>query len=187
MKLIKTVVCFFSIALLLGACEAQNDDDIADQNNGETKLEADVSYGGEVFSFHLSGDELKDKVVFMTNRVNFKVTNDLQQELNIELAGPKLYEGSSGVFSALPNLPYEIDERLASISFYDPSEQPLTSTAIKYLIGDEVVVSKLTNNSIILAYEGDAITGEQLNNPSEGHFKLSINLSYSNFELQDYR
>lgn len=187
MNQIKRIFYLFSVILLLGACETQDNDDNANQNNEEAKFEAEVSYGEEVFTFDLNGDELKDKVVFMANRVNFKATNDQQQVLNIELAGSKLYESTSGVFPALPNLPYEIEEKQASISFYNPSEQPLTGAATKYLIDDEVVVSKLTNSSIILAYEGDAITGGQLNSPDEEHFNLSLKLSYSNFEIQDMR
>lgn len=193
MNYLKSFFYLFALTFVLNGCElnadadGDNTDDLSEENNGEPKLEAKLSYGGKDFSFTLRGDQLTNKVVFMTSRVNFKATNEKQQVLNIELAGTDLYESSSGVFRALPNLPYESEENLASVSFYDPTEQPLTNVATKYLIDDEVVVSKLSEKSIILAYEGDAITGEQLTNTDNGHFSFSLELNYSNFEIQDLR
>jgi hypothetical protein len=174
------------------SCETQNtthenNTENDDAPNGEAVFKAELSYDGEVFSFDLTGEELPDKVTYLSNQLYFKATNSLQQVLHIKLAGTDLYNNSSGVFRALPALPYAIEENLASITFYDPTEQPLTNASTKYIIDDEVVVSKLTENTIILAYEGDAITGAQLNNTEEGRFNFSLEVSYSDFELQDMR
>ena len=174
------------------ACETlsiadDNNTENDDAPNGETLFKAELSYEGEVFSFDLTGDELPDKVTFLSTQLYIKATNSLQHVLHIKLAGPDLYDNSSGVFRAIPGLPYAIEENLASVTFYNPTEQPVTNASTKYIIDDELVVSKLTENSIILAYEGAAITGAQLNNTEEGRFNFSLEVSYSNFEVQDMR
>jgi hypothetical protein len=190
MKYIKPIYFALSILMIFVACDTVDnaETNVAnDQGNGKSEFSAKVSYNGEEFNFDLAGDELPDKVVFLSNQLNFKATNNQQQVLSIKLAAPGLYGSISGVFTALPNLPYEIEERLASVSFYNPNERPLTIASTKYLIGNEVLVSKLTENSIILTYEGDAIAGSELNNTEEGRFKFSLELNYSNFEIEDMR
>lgn len=187
MKHIKSLFYLIVILMVFVSCETQNHTENDDAPSGEAVLKAELSYDGEVFSFDLTGEELPDKVTFLSNQLYLKASNSLQQVLQIKLAGPDLYNNTSGVFRALPALPYAIEENLATVTFYDPTEQPLTNASTKYLIDDEVVVSEFTDNLIKLEYEGDAITGAQLNNTEEGRFNFSLEVSYSNFEVQDMR
>ena len=187
MKHIKSLFYVIVILMVFISCESQNNTGNDDIPKGNAVFNAELSYDGEVFSFDLTEEELPDKVTYLSNQLYFKATNSLQQVLHIKLAGTDLYNNSSGVFRAIPTLPYAIEENLASITFYDVTEQPLTNASTKYIIDDEVVVSELTDNSIKLTYEGDAITGAQLNNTDEGRFNFYLELSYSNFEIQDLR
>ena len=195
MKYIKPLFYLLGFLLVFVSCEKEKNsiednkenNDSENEINGETVFKAELSYEGDVFSFNLTGDELPDKVTFLSNQLYFKATNNQQQVLQIKLAGPDLYNSTSGIFRAIPGLPYAIEENLASITFYDPTEQPLTNASTKYIIDNEVVVSKLTENLIIVAYDGDAITGAQLNNTDEGRFNFSLEVNYSNFEIQDMR
>lgn len=190
MNTIKLFIYLLALTIVFNACEMKGDADF-DNSNGqnykEPKLEAEIFYGGKSFTFNLSGEELPDKVVFLSNQMYFKATNDLNQVINIKLAAPDLYSSSEDVFRAIPNLPYSIEDKLAIIQFYAATEQPLTNAATKYAVDDEVVVSEFTENKIVLAYDGNAITGAQLNKYDEEQFNLKLELTYTNFQLTDMR
>jgi len=190
MNLLKLSFFLLAVAFVSSACELNPDvdgDDPEEQERGEPQLDAEISYGNKVITYSLSGEELTDNVVFLSNQVYFEAANELNQTINIKIAAPALYTNTAGVFEAIPALPYAIEDELASIQFYDPTEQPLTNGASKYAIEDEVVVSELSEDKIVVGYDGDAITGAQLNNTDEGRFNLKLELTYTNFQITDMR
>jgi len=190
MNLLKMILYLLAVKFFFSAFELNevaDGDDSKEQNGGEPKFEAEIIYGGKTFTFDLHGEELSDKVVFLSNQMYFKASNDLNQVINIKIAAPALYRNSADVFQAIPVLPYAIEDKLASIQFYDPTEQPLTNAASKYVIDGEVVVSEFTEEKIVMAYDGDAITGAQLDNTEEAHFNLTLELTYTDFQLTDMR
>lgn len=190
MNSFKLFVFLLAFSSVLAACELNLDADgeePGEENSGVPQLDAEITYGGEVFTINLSGEEVTGNVVFLSNQVYFEASNELDQVINIKIAAPTLYTSTAGVFEAIPALPYAIEEKLASIQFYDPTEQELTNAATKYAIGDEVVVSELSENKILLGYEGDAITGAQLSNTDEERFNLKLELTYTNFRITDMR
>ena len=190
MKSLKMILYLLAVTSFFSACELYEDtdgDDSKEQNSEEPKFEAEIIYGGNTYIFNLNGEELSDKVVFLSNQMYFKASNDINQVIDIKIAAPALYSNSADVFQAIPVLPYAIEDKLASIQFYDPTEQPLTNAANKYAIDGEVVVSAFTEEKIVMAYDGDAITGAQLDNTEEAHFNLKLELTYTDFQLTDMR
>lgn len=189
MNRLKVLSYLLLLASMLMACEksADNDDDEKDNDKQEAKLEAKVTYGGETYTFDLTGDELPDNVVFLSHMAYFKATNKLNQVLHFKLAAPSIHSSRSGVFAATPEFPDPIDDRYGIIQFYDPNEQPLTVAATKYATDDELVVSEFTDTRLFITYDGDAITGSELNNGGDEPFNLKLELSYTNFNLTDLR
>ena len=178
------VLIFWGVVLYFLFSDGDNSNE---QNSGEAELEAAITYVEKVFTLSLSGEELTENVVFLGKQMYFSASNDLNQAINIKIAAPELYSNSADVFQAIPVLPYAIEDKLASIQFYDPTEQPLTNGASKYAIDGEVVVSEFTEEKIVMAYNGDAITGAQLENTEEEHFNLKLELTYTDFQLTDMR
>jgi len=190
MKPLKMLLFLFAVTSVLIACESGEDmagDESEDQGSKEPTLEAEIIYGEEVFTFSLSGEELTDNVVFLSNQMYFKASNEFNQAINIAIAAPDLFSKTAGVFQAIPVLPYAIEDKLASIQFYDPTEQPLTNASSKYAIDDEVVVSEFTEEKIVMAYDGDAITGAQLDKTEKDPFNFTLELTYTDFQLTDMR
>ncbi len=183
-------------ALFLGfpACEKMGDpedgngeDGKGEDGTGIAQSDTRIQFGDTEYAFELTGEEIPDNVIFFNSSVIIKLVNSSGHTLQVDLAGPDIYDSSSSEFLAIPNLPFEAEENLASIQLYDPNEALLNNNAIKYCIDGIVSVDKLTTSEIELTYEGEGLLGGNSTDSAEGRLDVTLELMLTDFGYQDFR